>query len=87
MVDCAYRLHVEAGPGLLESVYEPMLAKMLEQRSANRSAIVAQTFKSAVSRVCKPETLPNRHSLPIWKSATQQVWKPALRLRVNKSSF
>ncbi|MFQ3577783.1 MAG: GxxExxY protein [Verrucomicrobiia bacterium] len=30
VVDCAYRLHVETGPGLLESVYEVVLAKMLE---------------------------------------------------------
>ncbi len=30
VVDCAYRLHVETGPGLLESVYEAVLAKMLE---------------------------------------------------------
>ena len=29
VVDCAYKLHVEAGPGLLESVYEVVLAKML----------------------------------------------------------
>lgn len=32
VVDCAYRLHVEAGPGLLESVYEAVLARMLERR-------------------------------------------------------
>jgi GxxExxY protein len=32
VVDCGYRLHVEAGPGLLESVYEVVLAKMLEER-------------------------------------------------------
>ena len=32
VVDCAYRLHVEAGPGLLESVYEVVLARMLEER-------------------------------------------------------
>ncbi len=32
IVDCAYRLHVEAGPGLLETVYEVVLAKMLEER-------------------------------------------------------
>lgn len=31
VVDCAYKLHVEAGPGLLETVYEVVLAKMLEQ--------------------------------------------------------
>ena len=32
VVDCAYRLHVEAGPGLLESVYEMVLAKMIEEQ-------------------------------------------------------
>jgi iron complex transport system substrate-binding protein len=32
VVDCAYQLHVEAGPGLLESVYEVVLAHMLEAR-------------------------------------------------------
>jgi iron complex transport system substrate-binding protein len=30
IVDAAYRLHEEAGPGLLESVYEIVLAEMLE---------------------------------------------------------
>jgi iron complex transport system substrate-binding protein len=29
VVDCGYRLHQELGPGLLESVYEVVLAKML----------------------------------------------------------
>jgi GxxExxY protein len=32
VVDCGYRLHVDLGPGLLESVYEVVLAKMLEDR-------------------------------------------------------
>jgi GxxExxY protein len=32
VVDCAYHLHVEVGPGLLESVYEVVLAHMLEDR-------------------------------------------------------
>ncbi len=32
VVDCGYRLHVEAGPGLLESVYEVVLAKMIADR-------------------------------------------------------
>jgi GxxExxY protein len=32
VVDCAYRLHVEVGPGLLESVYEAVLARMLLDR-------------------------------------------------------
>lgn len=31
-VDCAFKLHVEAGPGLLESVYEVVLGKLLEER-------------------------------------------------------
>ncbi len=29
IVNCGYRLHVEAGPGLFESVYESVLAQML----------------------------------------------------------
>lgn len=29
VVDCGYKLHVEAGPGLLETVYEVVLARML----------------------------------------------------------
>lgn len=30
IVDCGYRLHCRLGPGLLESVYEAVLARMLE---------------------------------------------------------
>lgn len=32
VVDAAYRLHVDLGPGLLESVYEVLLARELEAR-------------------------------------------------------
>jgi iron complex transport system substrate-binding protein len=32
IVNCGYKLHVEVGPGLLETVYEVVLAKMLEDR-------------------------------------------------------
>jgi len=32
VVDCGFRLHQELGPGLLESVYEVVLAKMIEER-------------------------------------------------------
>ena len=32
VVDCAYKLHIEAGLGLLETVYEVVLTKMLEER-------------------------------------------------------
>jgi hypothetical protein len=38
---------------------------------------VAQTSKSAVSRVSKPAG--GKSAQPTWKSAAQQVWKPALR--------
>ncbi len=31
IVDCAVRLHKELGPGLLETVYEVLLARMLEE--------------------------------------------------------
>lgn len=32
VVDCGYRMHVEIGPGLLESVYEAVLQKMLIEK-------------------------------------------------------
>ncbi len=32
VVDTGYRLHVDLGPGLFESVYETILTKMLEAR-------------------------------------------------------
>lgn len=32
VVDCAYRMHVEIGPGLLESVYEAVLEKLLKEK-------------------------------------------------------
>ncbi len=31
-VDCAFHLHRDLGPGLLESIYEVILAKLLEER-------------------------------------------------------
>lgn len=30
VVDCSYKIHTEVGPGLLETVYEASLARMLE---------------------------------------------------------
>lgn len=41
VVDCAYKLHVEVGPGLLESVYEVVLAKMLEREGLEARRQVA----------------------------------------------
>jgi GxxExxY protein len=32
VIDCGYHLHLEFGPGLLESVYEVILAKVIEGR-------------------------------------------------------
>ena len=32
IIDCAIRIHIDLGPGLLESVYETLLAKALEKR-------------------------------------------------------
>ena len=32
VVDSAFRLHLELGPGLLESVYEIVLARVLAER-------------------------------------------------------
>jgi hypothetical protein len=43
------------------------------------TATVAQTSKSAVSWVSKPANYVIRNGSPTWKSAIQQVWKPALR--------
>ena len=50
-----------------------------------RDRAVAQVSKPAVSRVSNPQTLRRLQSLGTgdgaadWKSAIQQVWKPALR--------
>jgi hypothetical protein len=43
---------------------------------------VAQTSKSAVSRIFKSAAATTAHAPPTWKSATQPVWKPALRSRL-----
>ena len=48
---------------------------------AGGTEAVAQTSKSAVSPASKPARLTTTRALPIWKSAIQRVWKPALRFR------
>ena len=45
---------------------------------ANRGGI-AEVSESAVSQVSTPAGLASSRGLAIWKSARQQVWKPALR--------
>ena len=46
VVDTAFRLHRDLGPGLLESVYEAVLARMLERRGlqVERQKAVAFDF-------------------------------------------
>ncbi len=46
-VDCAYGIHRKLGPGLLESVYETLLAKSLETRGFNveRQKSISFTFE------------------------------------------
>jgi serine/threonine protein kinase len=48
---------------------------------------LAQTSKSAVSRVSKLADETLSQAAPIWKSAIQQVWKPALLLAVVAALF
>jgi GxxExxY protein len=45
IVDAAYRLHKDIGPGLLESVYETVLAKALERRGLRAAQQVAVSFE------------------------------------------
>jgi len=45
-VDCGFKVHLEIGPGLLESVYEILLAKSLERRGyrVERQRPISFTF-------------------------------------------
>lgn len=45
VVDAAYRLHTQLGPGLLESVYEAVLARELERRGLTVERQKAVTFE------------------------------------------
>jgi prepilin-type N-terminal cleavage/methylation domain-containing protein len=62
------------------TIYE--LQRHLPLRFTRRSGRVPQTSKSAVSQVSKPASRSSSDGLPIWKSAIQQVWKPAIRVRL-----
>jgi len=61
--------------GIIVTVFMTGLA--LGAAWVNQS-IVAQTSKSAVPQVSKPANGLQPRSQPTWKSAIQQVWKPAL---------
>lgn len=45
VVDAAYHLHVDLGPGLLESVYETVLARILTERGLRVERQKAVTFE------------------------------------------
>jgi GxxExxY protein len=47
IVDCAYHLHEEVGPGVLESVYEAILADMLAARGLSVARQVAIPIRFA----------------------------------------
>lgn len=49
-VDCGFKLHKEIGPGLLESVYEILLAESLKERGIRvaRQVSVPITYKGVV---------------------------------------
>ncbi len=51
----------------------------LNLEGTGHGCFVAQTSQSAVSRVSKPAGLTMSSALPIWNSAIQRVWKPALQ--------
>ena len=50
VVDCGYRLHTDVGPGLLESVYEIILAEMVAETglSVARQALVPIRYNGVV---------------------------------------
>jgi vacuolar-type H+-ATPase catalytic subunit A/Vma1 len=88
VVDCGYRLHVELGPGLLESVYEVVLAKMLQDRglSVQRQVSVPIQVKSA-SGFCdiatSGEPIGKLDEGPIVREGAFHVACPASRLRAS----
>lgn len=50
VIDCGYHLHRDLGPGLLESAYEVLLAKIVEQRglSVRRQVTVPLQYQGVV---------------------------------------
>ena len=50
VIDFGYRLHVDTGPGLLESVYEVLLAEAIRERGleASRQVPVPIRYKGVV---------------------------------------
>ena len=49
VVDTAFHLHQDLGPGLLESVYEAVLARMLEECGWNVKCLLPLTSITCIS--------------------------------------
>ena len=49
VVDTAFHLHRDLGPGLLESVYVAVLARMLEERGWNVKCLLPLTSMACTS--------------------------------------
>ncbi len=84
IVDAAFRVHTTLGPGLLESVYQMVLAYELGRRGSPRGE---PTNDSRWSRTVSA-LMPG--SEPIWWWKTRSSWKSNLwncLLRSTKSSF
>jgi GxxExxY protein len=62
VVDTGFRLHRRLGPGLLESVYEAVLARMLERRAlrVERRKCVAFKSRLPVDRRAGEDTMSRR---------------------------
>ena len=73
-VDCGYHLHCDLGPGLLESVYEILLAEALMERGLHveRQKIVPITFKGRVIENALRADLLVEHTLLIELKSTEQ---------------
>ncbi len=49
VVDTVFHLHQDLGQGLLESVYEAVLARMLEERGWNVKCLLSLTLMACIS--------------------------------------
>ena len=62
IVDAAYHVHRALGPGLLESVYEQVLARALERRGLRAARQIPISFDydgMAFDEVCRADLLVN----------------------------
>jgi GxxExxY protein len=74
IVDSAYRIHVRLGPGLLESVYETVMAKDLEARGlkVQRQKSVSFEFEGIeFSDGYRPDLIVNETVIVEIKSVSQ----------------